>query len=254
MSWEEIYERTEAYLSGKLDVQESAAFEKACQEDESFAQEVQLYLKSIQEIQFEGREKLRADLKERFKNPELAIRGKKPMILPWMYAAAAAIALILLAVWVWQPGNEQGLEIEKLYSMSMEEVLVSQFRSIEGDTRSAQWEGVLGLIQDSAYEEVIPMIDRLMQDSSFAESLGGRARLYQGYAYMHLEKFEAAIQSFDLVREENPYADQIQWYKTLCLLKLGEIMQAKDFLEKIADDPQHYKRIEAASLLNKLSN
>lgn len=254
MSWQEIYERTEAYLTGEMEAEEREAFEKACQEDETFAQEVKLYLKSVQEIRYEGQESLRTELKERFNNLDLAIPGRKREIFSWSYVAAAAIALIVLGLWLWQPSKKEAYTPEELYSMYMDEAFVSQFRSLEGDSLSEQWQKVLDLVEDSLQADAIPLIDSLMKDSSFVSRYGGRARLYQGHAYMYMENFEAALQSFELLSEENPYYDQILWYKALSLLRVGKGQEARDILQEIAGNEFHYKRKEAASILDKLSD
>ncbi|MEL6253681.1 MAG: hypothetical protein AAFR87_16855 [Bacteroidota bacterium] len=251
MPWEDIYGQTEAYLADELSPEEKVEFERKCETDSAFAEEVQMYLRSLSEITLFGQEKLRSELKERFTlGPDSSIPHKNPRPL-WPYLAAAIIVL-LLGFWFLLPNQQSTIGTQDLYAAYMEEPRIPNFRSTEPDSLSVKWEEALQKFQDSAYTESFTIINSLLQDSSFSLSYGGQASLYAGIALMENERSEEALKFFDQVNSDNPYIDQIQWYRSLALLKGNRLELAIGELQAIAENSQHYKQEEAKEILEEL--
>ena len=249
MSMEEIYELTDAYLAGDLSKEEIQAFELRCQNDPAFGQEVRLYLASLEEIRLAGEERLKGQLKQRFSEGKVISMGQERTRRPWLLAAAAAGVLLLVSLWWLLSPSQSELPPQDLYAEYMEAPFVSVTRAPTVDSLTPRWMEALGYLHDSLYQEAIPLLDTLLQDSSFFTRYGGQGVVYLGTALMHEGDFEAALEQFDRVGDENPYMDQVIWYKALCYMKLNRVDTATQLLSEIGENKFHFKQGKALELL-----
>ena len=249
MSIEEIYELTDAYLARELSQEETLAFEERCKREPEFGQEVQLYIASLREIRLEGERALKAQLMDRFSESQVIPMKASLDRTPWYAAAAAAVALLLISIWWFSSRPQQEAPPMDLYAQYMEIPDISVTRAPLSDSYAPKWSQTLGLLKDSLFDEAIPILDTLLQDTSFFASYGGQGVVYLGTALMEKGQYEAALEQFGRVDAENPYADQIRWYQALSHMKLENVSEARQILEEIIDKPFHYKRKAAMTIL-----
>ena len=205
----------------------------------------------LQEIQLEGEKALKAQLKNRFSEAKVMPLQAVPDRRPWFAAAAAAVTLLLISIWWFSSSPRQTAPPKDLYAQYMEIPDISVTRAPLSDVYAPKWSQTLSLLKDSLFEDAIPMLDTLLQDSSFFASYGGQGVVYLGTALMKGGQHEAALEQFDRVDAENPYSDQISWYRALSYIKLKKVPQAKQALEAIVEKPFHYKRKEAKAILKR---
>ncbi len=249
MSIIEIYKLTDAYLAGDLSAEEVQAFELRCQNDAVFGQEVRLYIASLGEIRAAGEKMLKGQLKERFSEGKLiSMRTERPA-KPWLWVAAAAATLLLVSLWWLLSPRQSKLPPQDLYAEYMEAPYVSVTRAPALDSLAPGWMEALGFLHDSLFQEAIPLLDTLLQDSSFFARYGGQGVVYLGTALMHERNFEAALEQFGRVENGNPYMDQVIWYKALCHMKLNQVSEATQLLTEIGENKFHFKRSKALEIL-----
>ena len=249
MSVEEIYELTDAYLAGELSAEEAQAFELRCQNESSFGQEVQLYMASLREIQSVGEKQLKGRLMDRFSEGKVIPMDAGPSHRPWRIAVAAAITLLLLSVWWLTQPASQDLAPKDLYAQYMKLPDVSTTRAPAIDSLAPKWMEALMYLSDSSFEQAIPLLETSLLDSSFFSKYGGQAVLYLGTAQMAEGTYEAALESFSRIAPENPYFDQIIWYRALCHVKLEQSKEAVELLTEIGETEFHFKRTKALEIL-----
>ncbi|MEM6631142.1 MAG: hypothetical protein AAF694_15780 [Bacteroidota bacterium] len=253
MSLEEIYELTDAFLAGELSQEDTLAFEDRCKSDPEFGKEVQLYIASLREIRLEGEQALKSQLMDRFSEAKVIPMEASSNRAPWFAAAAAAVALLVISIW-WFTSSPQQVEPPKdLYAQYMKIPDISVTRAPMEGTYASQWGQTLGLLKDSMFQEAIPMLDTLLQDTTFFASYGGQGIMYLGTSLMHMGKYEEALTQFQRIESENPYSDQILWYEALSYVKLEDIPEATRTLKAIVEKPIHYKRKEAQAILDQYS-
>lgn len=104
MDPENSYEKIEAYLSGQLEGEALAEFEKAVQSDPALAEEVALYRDMSAALEPSEEDELRANLAllgKKYADPEL---DKKSFFNWWM---VVAVALAGFGVWWWKTTPDQ---------------------------------------------------------------------------------------------------------------------------------------------------
>lgn len=79
--------------------------------------------------------------------------------------------------------------------------------------------------------------------------------LYQGLTFLELEKKESAIKNLKIAMQSNKkgLAQAGQWYGALTYLQANEVDSSLLILTRISSDNTHYKKDQAAELINALN-
>ena len=68
---------------------------------------------------------------------------------------------------------------------------------------------------------------------------------------MLVGEIDKALGYFENWNSESPHICQVEWYRLGCFLSKGELDKAKELATKIASDPDHDFRDQAAAELRK---
>ncbi len=102
------------------------------------------------------------------------------------------------------------------------------------------------------YEIAIDRLEKLVSDEANNEIL-----LYIGLSYLYQSQANYTMAAFylrDVLEEDTPFKkEEAQWYIALCYLKMGEIKQAYEILERIEKD-KAWKMNDATKLLKVFRN
>lgn len=250
---EPTFDRIEAYLADELSPEDRADFEARCRQDAQWAESTRLHLLARQTLHESGREALKSRLDQRYQPEGSPSATRRPLWQqPWIYAMAAAIALILLLVW-W-PKSPHYQSPQELYAAYMELPVPSGLRSSTQDSLAQRWEQAMQAFQDSAYQDAIRQLEPLIQDSSFLSQSGNRARLYLGVAHLQLSQFEQAQAYLKSIAAGSLYFDQAQWYRVLAYLRAGQVSPMLPLLHAIAEQENHYRQAQARRLLTQVES
>ena len=247
---EHIARLTEAYLADELSAEDRTAFEARCETDPDFAAEVRLHILAEAEIRAQGRDALKQRLNQRY---DQALSAQEPALYlrPAFWGAAAAVLLLVIVgiFFFRQPGTPT---TDQLIATYWENPEVSRFRDRTGEQAIPQWNEALNFFEDSAYASAIPLLDQLLQDSSFMADYGDRTRLYLAISHEKTQAYEKALETLAHISDAGIYADQRIWYEALVYLRMNEVLQARGRLQQIADNPNHFKHTEAKQILEQL--
>jgi tetratricopeptide (TPR) repeat protein len=80
-------------------------------------------------------------------------------------------------------------------------------------------------------------------------------KLYSGFSYMELNKFDEAIKEFEniVIQNDNLFIDQAEWNLALCYLATNETNKARKLLTNISNSNTIYN-IRAQNLLKEMGN
>lgn len=238
------YLQISRYVEGDMNPEETLAFEKMLEQDESLKKETEFY----KELNDTLRMKLHPDEQElEFKHTLDGLRSEffKPTakLIPlrkkvlWIASAAATIIIILM---IWSPWSQPDL--------------YRQYASIEMGSAA-----VRGSLSDSLlakatidfnnkdFASSIPYFEELVR----LDSSNSQLRFYYGIALMETNAIERARSEFGrLVNGSSLYRHDAAFYMALSYLKEGRLDLCREWLGKIPSQARVYAK--ARSLLSKL--
>ena len=228
------------YLAGELDYDEMSEFEKALKMDSNLEMEVEFQKEVFAAIRDE-RNTLNGIRRRESKRLTISFNSWK------VQAIAAAITVFILI------GG--GITLDLINSTPSSQTLYSEYFNPEsalltvrsnGNDYSAVEMGMLFYVQER-YETAIETFN------SVPDNLTGK--LYTGFSYMKLEKYDKAEVQFNEIiqNNDNLFVDQAEWNLGLCYLVSGKENQAKELIAKIAQGNTVYKD-KAHKLLVEMGN
>lgn len=247
-------EQIEEYLLGYLDQKDKALFEKALESDEALSlrlKEQQKFIlgieKHIDDVFLDELKVLHqknfaseaAPIVEMTTPQDTARRRWLPIL-----AAAATIALLIFA----------GIKFGS-FSATSESLFADNFRAYElnlsgRDEADQMMVQVEELYEAKKYQEALPLFETLIKENENSSML----YLGSGITKLSLDQTEAALADFDRILQSDDllFKDHAIWYTALTYLKMDDQVQAKAFLQQLADRSSADHHREAIDLLKKL--
>lgn len=228
----EPMEYIESYFQQSLTAEEKRNFERRCEEDESFAQEVAFYVSARQVLKSELLQRKQAQWKEKTYNEE-ALISTVPLkkifhIKRWIYAAAACIILALSIYLFEQPRVTQ--QIAKAY--------INENYAVLSHTMGRDKDSIeLGI---EAYDNA--NFDKAL---SFFEGVAKKdpgnsyAKQYAGLVYLRTENYDKAIEQFDALAGMHLFSNPGIFLKAIALMERnndGDKETAKILLQRVAKE------------------
>ena len=241
---EKKYEEVERYISGEMQGEELAAFERLLQQDADLQKEVNLHRNLETWLADEGAMKLR-DVLEQTGN-----KTQPAKVIPFyrrpLAVAASVLLLILAGYFTWQLNT--GDSTTQLFAQNFEPYQVVFSPRSENplqETRNA----AINAYQQGRYAEAIEYFDKLQQE----DSLGVAPAFYKGICYLARGDVDKSIQLLDSVKNiANPlFTEQSAWYLGLAFLKKNDTEKACAVFQQL-QQANGYKQKEAATLAEKV--
>lgn len=261
---QDIFEKIEDYLAGRLDEKELESFEKLLLTDLKLKEEVQLHsnlskaLKEKKVLDFR-KKMIRVEriFDERTKNVK-----QKPYLSYYWKIAASIVIIIGLSTFLWQIN-----QTEDLYSTYY---IPYPIDGIDRGDEDNLYNELAQKYNQGNYREALPRIKKLMKipfdnvqqqtdsvtneqsrrlDVIFSER--DKLRLYLGNCYLNLNQTNDAITQFKNINPRSIYYQDGLWYTALAFLKLEQEKEAIFYLEEVINNKGSHEE-NASNLLKKL--
>lgn len=234
------------YFGGTLTTAERLAFEKRCEEDEAFAEEVAFYIASRDAIKKEAHLERKKEFEELYRQHTPASRpeGIVRKLVPYISAAAACLLVFFAWMLFMKPADPR-----KLASAYIDNNLSTLSITMSAAKDSVQ----IGIANynDKHYAEAEKIFKSLKADNEVAPD----AIKYLGILYLQTGRYDEAIAQFDtLAKYGTLFANPALFYKAVVLMKRsasGDREAAKDLLEEVVKKDLSGSK-EAREWLNKL--
>lgn len=219
----ELFERIEAYIQNRMNADDRLSFEKEMEKDEKLRNEVDLQrrlMASVEVFSHNREEPLKPELNQ--KAPVKKLRSA------WLYAAAAAVAIILIT-WFYQ---NQSNTSEQLYAnYFVPDAGLPVVMSGEND-RYDFYNGMVSY-KEGDYQKAIDIWENIAEPSD-------TIFYFTGIANLNNKNTAASIEHLIRVAHDNKstWNRKAMWYLALAYLKLDEKEKALDWLNKLPDDEQ----------------
>jgi len=245
------YELISDYLEGGLSAETRKAFEEEMGRDEFLRREVELHrgidaaLSESDVLQLRGKLKsIHRDVTHPAK--ETRILRLKPRQA--VYAVAAVALLLVASAWLFQILNTPSLSTDDLYAMyyQPDDAVMIMRSGSEGQDQGLLMEA-LKKYEEQDYEGALQLFKK--------DNSNVMVHFYSGLAYMEIERFNEAINSFQTILDdnENLFVEQAQWYQGLCYLKTGRTDRAREALNSLNLEDNPY-RTKAEFILRNLKD
>ncbi len=235
------------YFNGLLSPEEKQVFERRCETDEQFADEVALYIASREAIRNEVLAQKRNEWKQLTDTNVVKMKKEETRVLRmnrWylMAAAASVIGIIFLLV----PFRKSSQELAANY---IKENLEQLSVTMDGSKDSLQMG--IDFYNKKDYQHALPLFrDLYKKDTANTDALK-----YAGLTYLMQEDYNNAIHSFDtLAAKQGLFANPGLFYKAITLLKRNhnsDKLAAKTLLHEVVNNQLEGQK-EALQLLKKL--
>ena len=236
-------ERIQLYLSGTMPKADQEAFEQEIDNSPLLRDAVQEAALAKWTVHaYANQEEMKA-LNELYEENARQAKVVNLMSYRWM-AVAAAVALLLLAYFLFKPSPVKNMEqiIAAYYAVPASPDIMAI------DTEEALRKADKAFY-DKDWQAAIDAYGQIHQDSISSFQLS-RIAFFKGISHLELGNWEDAENSLSAA-DQHP--EQRQWYLALLALKKGEQEKAVERLEEIRSNPEHYFAGKAASLLEDLS-
>lgn len=234
-NFEEHIEQIESYLEGKLSEEERRDFEKRLAADASLKKEVDVYRKLIKGIESAGTSNFLSkmnDWEQEISGMEI---GKPQQKNPWkLYAIAALIIMFVMpfGYLIIQNANSSSDEIFAEYFEPYEDLISERDAGVEPEL-------VRGMEHYNSKEfgQAIKQFTSYLNNSP--DDL--EVQLYLAIAFLANDEPHFAEKGFTnlMAFPDNLFYPQVQWYYTMCKLKLGKNGELKKLVNEISSDPDH---------------
>lgn len=246
------------YTLGKMPEGERAAFESRMASDAAFAEEVAGWAAIYKGIQAEGDHRLSLELEAlgrqlmQSEAPSLSASPvnlspkRRPAIPRWVYAAAAAVLLLVVAWPVYH-----NLQSVKPAYADNKALFEKHFRALPApavrDAQPITWRDAY---QNKQYNAAIAELEKLLTDPNYTNR--SEANLYLGLSHLAAGEGKEALAAFDQVSSDSFDYDEAQWYSALAWIIIDDVVHARPVLERIAATGSHPHHKEAEEILKEM--
>lgn len=238
-------ELIEKYFSGSLSEGELLEFEQLYKNNIAFKQEVD-FLKNIKTIaETEDSEQFKAALQD-FES-EINNSSQSSMFSRWLkpLTAMAAILIIGLFISFFWPSKTDKTTLFTTYFEPSKNVSAPIVRSENEQDLSTE---AFILYAEKDYEKAAVLFEKAYLLNKNPELL-----FYQGNALLASGQTKEAIETFkEHINFQEALTNRSHWYLALAYLKNKNLEAAKKELEAYVKSGENFKKVEAASLLEKL--
>ena len=233
------------YLQGRLDSEESAAFEERMEQDRAFRKEVNIH-KAILAGMDQHFDKRLKDLLVRQDQASSGILHRGSWV-QWTAIAASLLLAISVAFLLFRSREANHQEIFEQYYRPYQNIISETDRG-ERDTLIDDYKEAFRKYEAQDYREAVNALNRLRTQDPEDSAVN----FYLGLSLLAINKNQEAIRLLEvLAKEDHPLNEPASWYLGLTYLKAGEKAKAKAVFVRIKTDGSSYTN-RAEKILDEL--
>ena len=247
------------YLDGRLESIDQTELERALKQYPELKSKLKEHVEARANIRIAGEQQLKSLFLKEFetgstteenhtssKDVEQDSSSRKYVVLA-LIGLASLLGIYLLASTLKNNTQDQPLQIAMIEDPSYE------LLRGESDTESADnWRQAVQSFMKKDYHQSLELLEDINTDSTFLAKHAGKYSLMKGVSYLKLKQFKRSESEFNKVASSNPYFDQVEWYLSLVAYFDDNHILAKERLDKITKNENHYQRDKAFQLLSQL--
>jgi hypothetical protein len=116
--------------------------------------------------------------------------------------------------------------------------------------QSSAWNDAMVAYTNQDFKMTIELLTPLLDQKDFPYAI--RGHLYVGLSQLMQNENQKALEHFESINAESSFVQDAEWFRALAFLKMDDLVDAKQVLQKIANQPRHFKNQEALAILKQL--
>lgn len=220
------------YFNGSLSAEEKSSFENRCASDPAFAKEVAFYIAARDELKAVVADQKKQEFDTLYRNlsasGNVSNGGSVRRMMPWAVSAGACLLLFLGWQLFFTSPSPQ-----KMANRYIDDNLQTLGVTMGSGSRDSLQAGIAAY-NNKEYPKAEMTFTNLIQKN---DSVASEAVRCLGIVYLVTERYDEAIQQFDLLAaDDRLYANPALFYKAVTLLKRsqeGDRDKAKALLEEV---------------------
>lgn len=241
MKQEDIQEKIQQYLDRELSEADVIAFEQQLSSDPKLKEELELEIAARLSTFSAGIQEQKEQFRQRYEQQH---PPRTLVFLPYLIAAAAAIALLILGIQFFPSTN---ISSQDLYSSFYERPSPSIYRDSISNKAFASAQIAFA---EGKFEEAAKHYQAMLQDSTWLAD--DEIKFFLGISHIELEEWSQAKEVFSQLNTSSDYQQAAEWYSAIASLKQGEITELTEQLQRISSNPTHHYREKAINLLEQI--
>ncbi len=242
-----IVEYIDAYLKKTLNEEEQKTFERRCEEDKAFAQEVAFFITTKQALQEELLQQKRSLWQNKNAEDEIPILPliKRSFTSRWFMYAAAACLVLAASVYLFEANSSPRRLADNYIKTNYGNLSIT----MSGDKDSI----TLGqaAYNNKQYDRALQLFRGVERHDAFNSD----AKKYAGLAYLQKDEYDSALLQFEvLANMQHLFSNPGDFLKAVTLLernKPGDKTEAKKLLQKVVNE-REAENDKAAEWLKKI--
>lgn len=171
----------------------------------------------------------------------------KTFPLKRIFLVAASVTFIVVSIFLFRNMNSSTSSVD-LYAAHFELPSAAGERSIS--EQSDAWNDAMTAYANQDFKTTIDLLSSLVNQPDF--SFADRGNLYLGLSLLMQNENQMAVKHFEAINRESSFIQDGEWYKALAFLRINDLENAQYTLQKIVDQPRHFKYHEALEILKQL--
>lgn len=250
----ETIEYIDSYFRQTLNADERTLFEKRCEEDTAFAEEVAFYITTRQSLREELLKQKQSVWQEKKSKEELATAAEELPFIPslkkslasrWIVYAAAACLVLAASVYFFEANTPPKRFAENYIKTNYSGL--SQTMDASHDSIQVG----IAAYNNKEYDKAI----RLFKGVEKADAKNADAKKYAGLAYLQKHDYDNALQQFnELANMKGLFSNSGDFLKAVSLIERnepGDKDEAQKLLQKVVSEKEEGSE-KAEELLKKL--
>ena len=231
------------YISGKLTDADKKVFEKLLETDIAFQKELKLQQDLVAAFKLQEAREIKATLQDlEFKNINQV--NKKTSFSKVWYLAIASILLVGFFL-----TNNTTPSGEDLYNSNYSVYPNTYLPITRGNIENTSLKAFVSY-EKGDFESAELAFEKLLQMEANPD-----IQFYYALSLLNQDKFNLALTQFNqLDVDSSDYKPEILWYSSLIYLRLADVENAKNQLEKLKSLDTKFKSEETKQLLKELNN
>ncbi|HEY2727276.1 MAG TPA: hypothetical protein VGI61_08895 [Parafilimonas sp.] len=230
----ETIEYIDSYFQQTMNADERKVFEKRCEEDNLFAQEVAFYLMTLESLREELLQQKQTTWRSKSLIEDLPFIPtlKKSFTSRWIAYAAAACLVLAASVYFFET-NPSPKKLAENYIKTNYSNL-----SLTMDASRDSLQSGIDAYNNKEYDKAL----RLFKSIEKNDAQNSDAKKYAGITYMQKEEYDSALQQFDMLSNmKGLFSNSGDFLKAVALMgrnKPGDKDKAKMLLRKVLSEKE----------------